>query len=233
MDDARIYRVSGLCALASIAVFFIEFPFYLVRGPFPGISNSIAVAEYTARNARNIMSCVLLDFFILTLIVIFLAGFRHLVLRADPTLDWLASAFFAIGLVYVTLTLAADSLQAASVVDALTVPPDGALIRGMLESMVLMYGAVALFLMGAFIALGGWLVQATRSLPAWSAVVAYACSIACFAFVPSMFVPHIDLQGFYNPAGWGPTALASGLPLAVWMIVSGILMLRLGTHRRT
>jgi hypothetical protein len=41
-----------------------------------------------------------------------------------------------------------------------------------------------------------------------------------------MFIPRIDLNGFYNPAGWGPQAIANGFPLAVWMIVVGVLMMR-------
>jgi hypothetical protein len=36
MDDLKVYRWTGACALASVAVFFIEFPMYLVRSPFPG-----------------------------------------------------------------------------------------------------------------------------------------------------------------------------------------------------
>jgi hypothetical protein len=31
---------------------------------------------------------------------------------------------------------------------------------------------------------------------------------------------------FYNPAGWGPEAIASGFPLAVWMITVSVLMIR-------
>lgn len=226
MSDTRIYRISGICSLAAIAVFFLEFPFYLVRGAFPAAYEPSRLIEFTVRNAANIMSCVLLDFIILTLLVIFLAGFRHLICRADPRREWLATAFFGIGLVYVTLTLVADSLQAATVVDALSPLPDGALIRGMLESLYLMYGAVALFLMGAFIAMGSRLAQASRALPAWFAQVGYGCSLACFAFVPSMYARHPDPNGFYNPAGWGPTALAAGLPLATWMVMAGVLMLR-------
>jgi hypothetical protein len=43
-----------------------------------------------------------------------------------------------------------------------------------------------------------------------------------------MFVHHIDLYGFYNPAGWGAEAIANCFPLAVWMITVGILMIRKG-----
>jgi hypothetical protein len=35
LNDSRIYRWAGAAGLASIAVFFIEFPLYFVRGAFP------------------------------------------------------------------------------------------------------------------------------------------------------------------------------------------------------
>jgi hypothetical protein len=41
-----------------------------------------------------------------------------------------------------------------------------------------------------------------------------------------MFVRHVDVMGFYNPVGLGAQAFANCFPLAVWMIVVGILMLR-------
>ena len=228
MDDPKVYRWTGISALASIAVFFIEFPFYLVRSGFPGITDPAKIADFTATYGTNVMTCVSFDFIILTLIMVFLAGFRHLIRQANPQHEWLGTLVFGVGLVYVTLTLVADSLQAATVVDARTVPADGIIIRAMFESMFLMYGSVALFLMALFMAIGGYAGVASRALPAWTGWVAYICALACLVFVPSMFVGHPDIMRFYNPAGWGPTAIASGFPLAVWMIAVGILMIRLG-----
>lgn len=226
MNDLTIYRAAGICSLATIAVFFIEFPLYLVRGAFPPISESARLAEFAARNATNIMSCLLLDLVILTLFMVFAAGFRHLIHQADAQLDWLATLFFGVALVYVTLTLIADSLQAATVVDALTAPNNPIIIRAMMESMYLMYGAVALFLMAVMMTVAGFSTIAGNALPKWSGWVAYACAFVCFAFVPSMFVGHPDPTAFYNPAGWGPLAFASGFPLAAWVIVVGFLMIR-------
>lgn len=215
-----------MCALASLLLVALEYPLYFARGAFPSSYDGNAIVEFTVRNSRNIMACVLMDLPILALLVVFFAGFRHLIHCADATLEWLTSVFWGLGLVYVTLTLVADSLQGATVVDALSVPPNATALRGMLESMCLLYGSVALFLMSAFIALGGALVHVTRALPLWSAAAAYVCSVACFAFVPSMFVGHVDITGFYNPAGWGPLALAAGVPLGVWVAITGALMLR-------
>lgn len=229
MNDLKIYRWTGACALAAIALFFIEFPFYFVRVvPFSSMAESYKFPEYAFRNATNIMACAMLDLFILGFFMIFSAGLRHLIRQANSQQEWLGTLFFGIGLVYVTLTLVADSLQAAQVVDAITIPGDPTVIRTLMESIFLMYGSVALFLMAFLMAVSSYATVAGNALPKWSGWVGYLCALACFAFVPSMFVRHIDMWGFYNPAGLGPTAFASGFPLAIWMITVGILMIRKG-----
>jgi hypothetical protein len=229
MNDPKIYRIAGISALACIATFFIEFPFYLVRTPWPGLAASDKLADFAARNGTNIMCCVFLDFIILTLLMIFLAGVRHLIRHADH--EWLASLFFGVGVVFVTLTVVADSLQGATVVDAFNSPGDGVIVRAMLESTILMYGAVALWLLALLMAILSYVTLASGVLPRWSAWLGYGCALACLVFVPTMFVHHVDMMGFYNPAGWGAEAIANGFPLAVWVIVVGILMVRKSSKR--
>jgi hypothetical protein len=227
MDDRTINHWAGICSLAAQAFFFIEFPFYVVRSGFPGVADPGQLADFTARYGTNIMTCVFFDFIILTLLMVFLAGFRHLIRQADAQYEWLGTLVFGVGLAFVTLTLVADSLQAATVLDARTHPANGTIIRAMLESMYLMYGSVALFLLAMLMAAGGCAGVASRALPKWSGWVAYLCALGCLAFVPSMFVGSPDMMRFYNPAGWG-TIIAECLPLTVWMIVVGILMIRKG-----
>src|ERR1039458_9002797 len=203
MNDQKNYRIAGVSALASIATCFIEFPFYLVRTAWPGLTASDKLGDFAARNGTNIMCCVFLDFIILTLFMIFMAGVRHLIRRADPQHEWLASLFFGVGLVFVTLTVVADSLQGATVVDAFNPPGDGVVIRAMWESTILMYGTVALWLLAFLMAILSYVTLASGALPRWSAWFGYACALACVAFVPAMFVRHVDMLGFYNPAGLG------------------------------
>jgi hypothetical protein len=232
MSDKQIYRISGISALAAIAVCLVEYPFYFVRGAFPGLSDSAGLVEFTARNAHNIYSCLVLDLVILTGVAVFLGGFRHLIRTASAQHEWLATIMFGLGMVYITLTLAADALQAGTAIDAQSPSPDATVIRAMNESMLLMYGEVPLFLMGAFMALGSGLAHATRALPAWSAWVGYACAAGCFAFLPAVYVGRPDPMGFYNAAGWGSNALAAGIPIVMWMAVVGILMLRLPAGKK-
>ncbi len=228
MEDLKIYRWTGACALAAIAVFFIEFPLYFLRGPFPSMAEFFKLVDFAARNATNIMTCVLFDLVILSLILVFLAGFRHLIRQAQPEHEWLGTLVFGVGLVYTTLTLLADSLEGAAALDALAGNADSSAIRTMMESTYLMYGSVALILMALLMAVAGYATVASRALPTWSGWVGYACAVLCLAFVPSMFAGKPDPTGFYNPAGWGPTGVAAGFPLAAWMVVVGILMIRKG-----
>jgi hypothetical protein len=231
MTDRKIYRVAGISALACVATFFIEFPFYFVRSPFPGVAASDKLADFATRNATNIMCCVFLDLIILSLIMVFFAGVRHLIRQANPQHEWLASLFFGVGLVYVALTFVADSFQASMVIDAFDPPADGVIVRAMLESTLLLYGSIALWLMALFMAIVSYVTLLSGALPKWSAWVGYACALACLAFVPTMFVHHVDMFGLYNPACLGAQAFANGFPLAVWMIVVGILMLRIKGKR--
>ena len=231
MTDRRIYRITGISALACIATFFIEFPFYLVRTQVPGLAESSKYPEYAARNATNIMSCIFLDLIILSLIMVFLAGVRHLIRQANSQHEWLASLFFGVGLVYVTLTFVADSFQASIVIDAFDPPADGVIMRAMTESTLLLYGSIALWLMALFMAILSHVILVSGVLPKWSAWVGYACALVCLAFVPTMFVHHVDMFGLYNPACLGAQAFANGFPLAAWMIVVGILMIRKSGNR--
>jgi hypothetical protein len=231
MTDQKIYRIAGISGIASVGAFFIEFPFYFVRTPFPGLAASDRYPDFAARNATNIMSCVFLDLMILSLVMVFFAGVRHLIRQANPQHDWLASLFFGVGLVYVTLTFVADSLQGSIVIDAFDLPPDGVVIRAMMESTLLLYGSIALWLMAFFMAILSYVSLASGALPRWSAWLGYACALVELAFVPTMFVHQVDFFGWYNPACLGAQAFANGFPLAVWTIVIGILMLRIKSER--
>jgi len=226
MSDRTISRCAGIFGLATIAVFLVEFPFYLVRGQFPTMAEPARLADYAARNSANIMTCLLLDLVILGCFMVFTAGLRHVIRQADPKEEWLGTLFFGVGLVYVTVTFVADSLQAATVIDALSRPADPTVIRAMMESMYLMYGSVALFLMGVLMGVAGYAGVASRALPGWSGWTANACAAACLGFVPTVYAGEPDPTGFYNPSGYGPLAIAAGLPLTIWMAVTSILLIR-------
>jgi hypothetical protein len=226
MTDRKIYRIAGVSALVCIAIFFVEFPFYFVRTHVPGLAESSKYPDYAARNGTNIMCCLFLDLFILSLMTVFFAGVRHLIRQANPQDEWLASLFFGVGLVFVAITLVGDSFQASIVIDAFNPPADGVIMRAMTESTLLLYGSIALWLLAFFKAILSYVTVSSGALPRWSAWVGYGCAAIELAFVPTMFVHRVDFFGWYNPASLSAQAFANCFPLTVWMIVVGILMIR-------
>jgi hypothetical protein len=225
MNDLRIYRWTGACGLAAIALFFVEFPIYFLRGAFPPLADSLKLSTFIARNTANILTVVVLDMVIYCLFLVFLAGFRHLIRQTGPEHEWVATLVFGVGLVYTTLTLVADSLEGTTALDALATRADPSAIRALTEAQFLLFGSVALILMALLMAAASYAILASKALPRWSGWVGYAGAVVCLVFVPSMFSGAPDLTGFYNPAGWGPTGIAAGFPLAIWTIVVCILMI--------
>lgn len=227
MRDARAFRISGISSLAAGALLLIETSFYFLRGVQPSPAQSYALVEYAARNAGNIAACLLIDLVMLGFFTIFLTGVRRLIFRADESLHWLADAFLGLGVLYVGLALAADVLQGAIVVDVLTFPADSSVVRGMTEIVYVISGCAGLLVMGMVIALGSSIITLSRALPGWAGSVGYGCAGACVALVPLIFVDHFGAAGFRAAIGAGPSGLGAGLPLVVWMILTGVLMLRL------
>ena len=99
MNDQKIYRWAGICSLAAQAFFFIEFPFYLVRSGVSSVTDAAKLADYTVRNGTNIMTCTFLDLIILTLVMIFLAGFR-IGLNVEPMEDGVNGLLFELNEIY-------------------------------------------------------------------------------------------------------------------------------------
>jgi hypothetical protein len=225
MNDLKIYRWTGTCGLLTIALFFVEFPIYFLRGPLPSAA-SPDLCAYSVRNAANMLTVVFLDMLIYCLFLIFLAGFRQLIRQADPACEWLGTLFFGIGVVYATVTLLADSFQGTIALDALSGSPNQSAVRVLMEAQYLLFGSIGLLLIALMMIVASYATMASRALPRWSAWLGYAGAVLCLAFVPSMFAGAPNLAAFYNPAGWGTTGVIAGFPLAAWMIAVSILMLR-------
>lgn len=225
MNDLKIYRWTGACGLLSIALFFVEFPLYFLRGPVPVIG-SADLCAYSARNSGNMLTVVFLDMLIYSLFLVFLAGFRHLIRQAHPGCEWLGALFFGVGVVYTTITLIADSFQGTSALDTLGGNPDPSVIRVLMEAQYLLFGSIGLLFIALLMIVASYAIHASRALPNWTVWLGYAGALLCLLFVPSMFVGAPNLAGFYNPAGWGTTGVIAGFPLAAWMIAVSILMLR-------
>ena len=141
--------------------------------------------------------------FIFVFLMVFMAGFRQVIIQKAHEQEWLATLFFGIGLVYSALTLVSDSITGGVGLDAIGGSPDPTAIRALTESTILMFGSVGLILIAAMLFLAGYLTFSTGALPKWTGWVAFLAAILNFAFIPSMYFGN-NPQGFYTASGWGP-----------------------------
>ena len=224
MKDMKINRWAGAFGLAACGLTIIEFPLWMLGGMPPSFSDITAFSDYVTKANIFYLHRTLLDLFILMFLMLFMAGFRQVILQKGHDQEWLATLFFGIGVVYIALTLVSDSITGAVGLDTIGGNPSPIAIRALTESTILMYGSVGLFLIGAMLLLAGYLTLTTCGLPRWTGWVAIIAAMLNFAFVPSMYFG-TNPQGFYTSSGWGPSVGAT-FPFLIWILVTSIVMIR-------
>jgi hypothetical protein len=157
-------------------------------------------------------------------LIVFFAGFGHLLRRAGAAHEWAAAILHSAGLLFVAVTLVAISLEAGVVFGA----PDGTLdptIDGPLaHGNILIHGPIKRLLTAILLLAAGFAIARARILPAWLGHAAYAVAVFNLAFVPSIYFGK-DATRFYSALGWGNSAFCASF-LAYWMVAVSIVLLR-------
>src|SRR5271157_3662504 len=112
MNDLKLFRWTGAFGVAVFVLVLMEFPLWMV-GSAPHINDAVAYSQYLAKIKDVALTRVLLDMCIYVSFMIFIAGFRHLIRKARPDYEWAATLVYGAGLVWMAVTLVADSLEAA------------------------------------------------------------------------------------------------------------------------
>jgi len=225
MNDLKVYRWTGACGIAVFVLVLMEFPLWGV-GAAPHINDAVAYSQYFAKIKDVALTRVLLDMAIAVSFVIFTAGFRHLIRKARPEYEWAGTLAFGAGLLWMAVTLVADSMMGGAALDTLEGKADPTAVRALVEGALLMLnGPMAFVTTGLFLGAAGYASWATGALPRWSAWLAYAGAGLCAASVPAMYAGTLDQARFYNAMGWGPIIVGSFPPI-FWILAAGILMVR-------
>jgi hypothetical protein len=222
MNDAKVYTWSGIFGVAGFVVFLFALPLYFLGGQEPAIQETTQTAEFVTRTSALIIArATIADPLIMVCLLIFLAGFRHLINQSRPEYEWLSTLVLGSGLTVITLELVGDALQGAAALDALS-RPEPAVVRGLLEGSFPFYGAVGLIMSSLFLAVAGYCIMAAGVLPGWTGWFAVAAALTNLIAAPSIFWGS-DYTRFYSATGYA-TMIGQGT-LMLWFLITSLSMI--------
>jgi hypothetical protein len=224
MNDLKVRRLTGAFGLAGFVVFLAATPLYFIGPSQPARTEDAAqLGDFLTSTGTQILTrTTIADPIIIACFVVFLAGFRHLIRQARQDYEWVGTLVFGAGLIFVTLQLAADALQAGAALDA-SVKADPSVVRGLFEASYVLYGAIGLIMVALLMASAGYAILATGVLPRWAGWAAYASAVLNLAAAPSIF-GGTDYTAFYSASGW--VTYIGQLTFMIWFLIASVLMLR-------
>ena len=204
MNELILQRVTGMLGIGIFALTLVEILLYFVySGPPP---------------VRNVLTRIFINLFLVTGVILWVVGFRGMIVQARPDFEWLGTLCLAIGLARAILTYVAHSIQAGSVLGKKE-RLDPTVVGSGAEASLTIYGPISRLLEAAFLASAGSALLVTGILPVWIGELAYAVGIFDLALVPTLF-SKTEPAYFYSINGWG-IPVAGGL-FVTWILVVSI-----------
>lgn len=225
MSNARMGRLTGASALASVVIWLGIFPLYVVQKPI-SLYDGAATGQELFRIQSVVFTRILLGLALYVTLIVFAVGFRELIRRADAEYEWVGTLLVVAMAVWTGVTLVANGLEGGAALDTLAGNADPSVVRALTMGYLLIYnGSIAFIMTALFLGAAGYATFATGVLPRWTGWLAYVATLLCVMSIPAMYVGPVDPGGFYNAGGWG-AAIVANFPPLLWFLVVGILLLR-------
>ena len=227
--DPRLW--TGVAGLVVAALTLVEssVDLFLV-GQRPNLDDGDALVAFMTAASTPTLIVILVDTFLMAFLIVFLAGFRQLINKTRPDIEWIADLAFGAGLVFVGLTLVGDAMEAGAALDSIGAVSDPSVVRALTEGHVQMFGSMGCVLTALVAAASAHVIFLSGALPRWTGVLAYVVAVANFAAVPTMFAGTND-PTFFSAGGPG-IALFATFPWLVWVGSVGVTVLRDRRHAR-
>jgi len=216
MTDASLRLYTGIFGLVASVLSLVQLPLYFM---FSG-----------APPQWNILTRIMVSIVGTTILIVFLTGFRLVIRRASPDLEWAATIVLVSGLMWLTFSSVAQSMEAGTaIVSKIPIDPtqEGALAPGQF----LMQGSIGRLMTALLLSASGFAILRGRFLPVWLGVLAWIIALINLAFVPAMFFGPVAAQ-FYSAVGWGTTATAPVL-VVIWILVASVVLVRTSDQQVT
>jgi len=222
VPDVKLW--TGIAAVTAAITLLTEFLVRTALGPRPDLDDTKALAEFVTSTSTATLTIILCDTLLMGSLIVFLAGFRQLVTRDHPELDWIGNIVFGAGIVFVSITLVGDSMEAGGALDTVGADAAPVAIRALTEGYMPIFGPMGAVLIAIVAAASGYATMASGALPRWTGWVAYAVAVLNVAAVPTIY-GGTDDRDFYSVGGWGVAAFAT-FPWLAWVIVVGVVTIR-------
>jgi len=229
MNDRRpgpdVRRWTGIAAIAVGVLTLAEFVLQLVLfSPAPPIDSADALSASVSSAANRLLFTVLFDTFLLSAIIVFISGFRQLITRIRPDLQWVTGIMYGSGLLLVGVTLAGDAFEGATALDTIGLAPDPSSLRALTVGDTLMFGTIGCTLTALVTASAASVIIASGALPRWTGHLAYGVAALNLLSLPTMF-GGTSPDSFFA-AGGGATVLLATFPWLIWVVCVGAAALR-------
>jgi hypothetical protein len=213
MNDISVCRMTGWFGLASVVLWLSQFPLYMQGAPSISVYDGASMAQ-NLFNIRNIVfTRILLDLGLYAAMMVFAAGFSHLIRRARPEYEWVGTLVFGAAAVWLGVTLVGNGLEGGAALDTPGGKADPSVVRALTMGYLLIYNSsIAFAITALFLGAAGYAISITGILPRWTGWIAYIGVVLCLASIPAMFGGPVDPTRFYNAGGWGPAIMANFPP---------------------
>lgn len=219
-----VHRWTGIAAITVAVLMVTEFTVRISMGDRPDLDQAEALAEFIQRTATQALVVIMIDTFLMTAMIVLLAGFRQIITHARPDLQWVADLGFGAGLVFVTVTLIGDAMNGGAALDTVGMEPDPTAIRALTEGYTLMFGATGCVLIALICGAGGYVTLVSGALPRWTGWVAVVVAITSVLVVPTMFNGTSTADPF--SAGGDVVTVFATFPFFAWSVAVGIVTIR-------
>jgi hypothetical protein len=209
VTEVSLRRYTGIFGLIAALISLTQLPLYFMYSGAPP--------------QWDILTRVMVSIVGSTILIVFLAGFRQVIRQASPDLEWAATVVLASGLMWLTFSTVAQSMEAGTAIVS-KIPIDPTVEGVLAPGQFLMQGSIGRLMTTLFLSASGFAILRGRLMPAWLGRLAWIIAMVNLAFVPAMFFGP-DAAQFYSAVGWGTTATAPVL-VVCWILIASIIMVR-------
>jgi hypothetical protein len=216
---------TGVAAIGVAALTAAEFTIRQIAvGPRPGLDQVAALVEFNRRTSAGTLGVILTDTILMAVIIVFLSGFRQLIVQSRRDLQWIADIAFSAGVAYIVVTLVGDGLEGGAALDATVDGGNATVIRALTVGHALFFGSIGCVCTALVSFASGYIILISGALPRWTGWLAMAVAIPNLVLVGTAF-GGTDDTSFRAAGGWGSVALGT-LPWLIWVVSVGVVVIR-------